>query len=153
MTKRRRIVIPVLLVLAALVAALLLLSKYGLAVTGFVDPHRMLTNSGARPGDVLVLTKALGVGLICTANRVGEELHTLGRHRQILCISHLAQVAARADRHYCVVKHTEGDRTFSESRLLNDRERAAEIARMLGGGDSALVHARSILRNLRATRD
>ena len=88
-----------------------------------------------------------------TANRVGEELHNLGRHRQILCISHLAQVAARADRHYCVVKHTEGDRTFSESRLLNDRERAAEIARMLGGGDSALVHARSILRNLRATRD
>ena len=88
-----------------------------------------------------------------TANRVGEELHNLGRHRQILCISHLAQVAARADRHYRVVKHTEGDRTFSESRLLNDRERAAEIARMLGGGDSALIHARSILRNLRAARD
>lgn len=88
-----------------------------------------------------------------TANRVGEELHNLGRHRQILCISHLAQVAARADRHYCVVKHTEEGRTFSESRLLCERERAAEIARMLGGGDSALVHARSILRSLRSARD
>ena len=88
-----------------------------------------------------------------TASRVGQEIAALADRKQILCISHLAQVAARADRHYCVVKHTEGDRTFSESRLLNDRERAAEIARMLGGGDSALVHARSILRNLRATRD
>lgn len=41
--------------------------KYGLAVTGFVNPARMLTNSGARPGDALVLTKALGVGVITTA--------------------------------------------------------------------------------------
>lgn len=45
--------------------------KYGLAVTGFVDPNRMLTNSGARPGDVLVLTKALGVGVITTAAKGG----------------------------------------------------------------------------------
>ncbi|MGN0286344.1 MAG: selenide, water dikinase SelD [Atopobiaceae bacterium] len=45
--------------------------KYGLAVTGFVDPHRMLTNSGAQPGDALVLTKALGVGVITTAAKGG----------------------------------------------------------------------------------
>src|SRR5690606_18324148 len=43
--------------------------KYGLAVTGLVDPARMLTNAGARAGDALVLTKALGTGLIATANR------------------------------------------------------------------------------------
>lgn len=43
--------------------------KYGLAVTGVVDPARMLTNAGARAGDALVLTKALGTGLIATANR------------------------------------------------------------------------------------
>ena len=41
--------------------------KYGLAVTGLVDPARMLANSGARPGDVLVLTKPLGAGLVSTA--------------------------------------------------------------------------------------
>jgi selenide,water dikinase len=43
--------------------------KYGLAVTGIVDPARMLTNAGARAGDALVLTKGLGTGLIATANR------------------------------------------------------------------------------------
>ena len=46
--------------------------KYGLSVTGLVDPHRMYTNDTGIPGDKLVLTKALGVGLLCTANRVGE---------------------------------------------------------------------------------
>ena len=45
--------------------------KYGLAVTGFVDPAAVLTNSGARPGDVLVLTKALGVGVVTTAAKGG----------------------------------------------------------------------------------
>ena len=46
--------------------------KYGLSVTGLVDPRRMTANDTGRPGDKLLLTKALGVGLICTANRVGE---------------------------------------------------------------------------------
>ena len=45
--------------------------KYGLAVTGFVRPDRVLTNSGARPGDVLLLTKPLGVGILTTAAKVG----------------------------------------------------------------------------------
>ena len=46
--------------------------KYGLSVTGLVDPHHLTANDTGRPGDKLILTKALGVGLICTANRVGE---------------------------------------------------------------------------------
>ena len=46
--------------------------KYGLSVTGLVDPRRMTANDTGHPGDKLILTKALGVGLICTANRVGE---------------------------------------------------------------------------------
>ena len=45
--------------------------KYGLAVTGFVDPRRMMSNREARPGDVLVLTKALGTSFVVTANRAG----------------------------------------------------------------------------------
>ncbi|MBS1371548.1 MAG: DNA repair protein RecN [Lentisphaeria bacterium] len=80
-----------------------------------------------------------------TANRVGEELHNLGRNRQILCISHLAQVAARADRHFRVEKHTEEGRTFSVCRELNAGERVKEIGRMLGGGKPAETHARDIL--------
>ena len=43
--------------------------KYGLAVTGFVHPDRVLTNSGARPGDVLLLTKPLGIGVLTTAQK------------------------------------------------------------------------------------
>ncbi|MHB8656526.1 MAG: selenide, water dikinase SelD [Solirubrobacteraceae bacterium] len=46
--------------------------KYGLAVTGTVDPAKMLTNAGAKPGDVLVLTKPLGVGALSTAGKRGE---------------------------------------------------------------------------------
>lgn len=44
--------------------------KYGLAVTGFVHPERILTNSGAKPGDVLLLTKPLGIGTLSTAKKV-----------------------------------------------------------------------------------
>src|SRR5688572_2018056 len=43
--------------------------KFGYAVTGEVDPERMLTNAGARPGDVLILTKAIGTGVIATAGK------------------------------------------------------------------------------------
>ena len=46
--------------------------KYGLSVTGLVNPAKMYANDTGRPGDLLILTKALGVGLICSANRVGE---------------------------------------------------------------------------------
>ena len=45
--------------------------KYGLAVTGFVHPGRLLTNSGAKPGDVLIYTKPIGTGVLTTANRAG----------------------------------------------------------------------------------
>lgn len=83
-----------------------------------------------------------------TANRVGEELHHLGRNRQILCISHLAQVAARADRHFLAEKHSDGDRTVSECRELDREGRVREIGRMLGGGESAVIHARDILKNI-----
>ena len=45
--------------------------KYGLAVTGFVHPDKMLTNSGAKPGDVLLFTKPIGIGVLTTAAKVG----------------------------------------------------------------------------------
>lgn len=46
--------------------------KYGLSVTGVIDPGQVCTNIGVKPGDVLLLTKPLGVGIVCTAERVGE---------------------------------------------------------------------------------
>ena len=82
-----------------------------------------------------------------TANKVAQELHALGKKRQILCISHLAQVAARADHHFLVEKKTIGERTISEVRELSDP--VPELARMLGGGDSALRHAGDLLHSLK----
>ena len=46
--------------------------KYGLSVMGLVHPERIWSNNGGRPGDRLIFTKKLGVGIVCTANRVGE---------------------------------------------------------------------------------
>ena len=50
--------------------------KYGLSVTGVVHPQKMYPNNQGRPGDVLILTKKLGVGIICTANRIQEASQT-----------------------------------------------------------------------------
>lgn len=80
-----------------------------------------------------------------TANRVGEELKLLGKKHQILCISHLAQVAAKADTHFQVVKEICGNRTVSKAVRLQNPEQ--ELARMLGGGNAALEHARKISQN------
>ncbi len=82
-----------------------------------------------------------------TANQVGEKLHALGAHRQIFCISHLAQVAARADHHFEVAKTTENGRTFSRIVPLSDP--VPELARMLGGGKSALRHAADLAASVR----
>lgn len=82
-----------------------------------------------------------------TANKVGRELAALGGKRQILCISHLAQVAARADNHFKVEKHCQDQRTFSVIQKLDDP--VPELARMLGGGESALVHAGELHRDLK----
>ena len=81
-----------------------------------------------------------------TANKVGNELCNLGRNRQIICISHLAQVAARADEHFKVEKSTIDGRTVSKIRKLADP--AEELGRMLGGGASALRHAQELLTSL-----
>ena len=79
------------------------------------------------------------------ACRVGEELALLGRFKQIISISHLAQVAVCADMHFRVAKHVSDGRTLSCIRKLDDAARVKEIARMLGGGDSASAHAEDML--------
>jgi DNA repair protein RecN (Recombination protein N) len=82
-----------------------------------------------------------------TANKVGDELHALGSKHQILCISHLAQVAARADTHFQVSKEDVNGKTVSTVKKLIDP--VPELARMLGGGDSALRHAEELHRALK----
>ena len=66
---------------------------YGLAVSGFVHPDKVLTNSGARPGDVLILTKPLGIGVLTTAAKVGlVEQEVQDRiHRQMATLNKTAR--------------------------------------------------------------
>ena len=73
------------------------------------------------------------------ANEVGAELARLARAHQVLCITHLPQVAAGADRHFQVSKATQGGRTFTRVTPLAEPERVRELARMLGGEKSSSV--------------
>jgi DNA repair protein RecN (Recombination protein N) len=84
------------------------------------------------------------------AEIVGRLLAELGRERQVLCVTHLPQVAARADWQWQVSKVTGPGGALSSIRVLDDGERVREIARMLGGldiSDIALEHAREMLRS------
>ncbi len=79
---------------------------------------------------------------------VGEHLAGIGKHRQILCITHLASIAVHADSHIKVIKRTENGRTITTVEQITESERVSEIARMLSGdssGAASLEHARELL--------
>ena len=79
---------------------------------------------------------------------VGEMLREVAASRQILCITHLAQIASRAHHQQLVEKVAQDGRTFSTIRGLDANEREREIARMLGGSpdtEASLAHARAML--------
>jgi DNA repair protein RecN (Recombination protein N) len=81
------------------------------------------------------------------ANAVGAKMRALADGHQLLCITHLPQVAAAAGAQFVVTKEVTGGRTYSRLQLVRGKERRAEIARMLGGqSDSALKHAATLLR-------
>ncbi len=81
------------------------------------------------------------------AVKVGQKMRALSKAHQVLCITHLPQVAAAAHRQFAVTKEFDGKRTATAVGELRDKERVAELARMLGGqdSDSAVAHARSLL--------
>ncbi|WP_295856121.1 DNA repair protein RecN [uncultured Xylophilus sp.] len=82
------------------------------------------------------------------AETVGRLMQQLGRDRQVLAVTHLAQVAACADHHLVVSKQREGGRTGSSVDAVQDEARVAEIARMLGGqqrSGAGTAHAREML--------
>jgi DNA repair protein RecN (Recombination protein N) len=82
-----------------------------------------------------------------TAQAVGEKMRQIAKQRQVLCITHLAPVAAQADAHYIVTKQVKAGRTTSEIALVEKPERVTELARMLGGQtDAARKHAESLLK-------
>jgi DNA repair protein RecN (Recombination protein N) len=82
-----------------------------------------------------------------TANAVGEKMRQIGVKRQVLCITHLAPVAAAGDTHFVVTKEIQGDRTLTAIEQLGRKARVTELARMLGGQtDAARRHAEALLK-------
>ena len=67
------------------------------------------------------------------ANKVGQKLKQVSQNRQVLCITHLAQIAALADNHFQISKHVERERTFTDVKLLDFEGRKQELARIIGG--------------------
>ena len=107
--------------------------KYGLSVTGLVDPQHLYANDAGQPGDKLLLTKALGVGLLCTANRVGEAApeHMAAA---ISSMTTLNKTAAEISRRYTV--HAATDVTgFSFLGHLHE---------MMGGRLSCKINSRAV---------
>jgi DNA repair protein RecN (Recombination protein N) len=82
------------------------------------------------------------------AEVVGRKLRRIAAAHQVLCVTHLPQIAALADRHFVVEKRVEGGRTLTAARRLSDDHRVEEVARMLGGRtitDVARRHAREMM--------
>jgi DNA repair protein RecN (Recombination protein N) len=82
------------------------------------------------------------------AEAVGQKLKTLARGQQVLCVTHLPQIAAFAAQHLVVEKREEHGRTKTHIRVLDDRSRTHEVARMLSGAkvtDTSLQHAAQMI--------
>jgi len=81
-----------------------------------------------------------------TARAVGDKMRQIGVRHQVLCVTHLAPVAAQADAHYVVSKVVKDGRTLSGIARLDRDGRVTELARMLGGaGAAARQHAEALL--------
>ena len=81
-------------------------------------------------------------------NAIGKKLHALASARQVICITHLPQVAARGTTHFAVKKQVRDQRTISNVDKLDAQQRVEEIARMLGGRDvtsAVMTHARELI--------
>lgn len=84
-----------------------------------------------------------------TARKVGEKMSDLGGKRQILCITHLPQIAALADRHFLIEKHSERDVTTTEVFPLETEDSIREVARMMGGSnitEATLTAAKELMK-------
>ena len=82
------------------------------------------------------------------ANAVAEKMRALGRKHQVLCVTHLPQIAAYADTQYVAYKFSDAEKTHSITRRLTEAERPKEIARIMGSGENdtaAMEHAKKLL--------
>jgi DNA repair protein RecN (Recombination protein N) len=83
------------------------------------------------------------------AEAVGQKLKALSRAQQVLCVTHLPQIAAFADQHFLIEKREQSGRTKTAVRLMDESERTQEIARMLSGAavtETSVKHAEQMLK-------
>ena len=109
----------------------------------------------------VVFTKLAGISTIVfdevdtgvsgkVASAVGEKMASLGNDNQVLCITHLAQVAAYSKNHYHVSKYVENDNTYTQVNLLNENEHVVEVAKLISGNDvseASLSAAKELIGN------
>lgn len=91
-----------------------------------------------------------------TAWKVSEKLGRLAKDHQILCITHLPQIAAMEDSHYLIQKHVEGERTQTNITRLNEDQSLAELGRLLGGAritEATLENAREMKKMARQAKE
>ena len=89
-----------------------------------------------------------------TASIVAKKLGEISRQHQIICITHLPQIAAAGDRNYRIYKETDGEKTFTIVDKLSDEEKVSEVARLLGGTtitDTTLQSARELIAGSRCS--
>lgn len=70
-----------------------------------------------------------------TAQKVSEKMAVIGQHHQVLCITHLPQIAAMADSHFEIEKHLQGTETITQIHVLEEDDSIRELARLLGGAE------------------
>lgn len=84
------------------------------------------------------------------ANKMGMIMQEMGENMQLICITHLPQIAAKGKFHYKVFKYTKDGATYSDIKELDDEGRMNEITNMLGGdkeSEAARSHARTLFNN------
>ncbi len=113
----------------------------------FMLALRLLTRREST-GQTLIFDEVdAGIGG-AAADAVGARLQALGRDQQVLCVTHLAPIAARADAHFEIVKHVKAGRTHTSVTKLDAADREREVARMIAGAGvsaSVLASAREML--------
>ena len=123
------------------------LSRILLALKVAVEESSSKTRKKTTPRTLVFDEIDIGIGGRA-AEAVGQKLKTLGSAQQVLCVTHLPQIAAFADQHLAVEKREQEGRTTTRIRVLDDRARTHEVARMLSGAkvtDTSLQHAAQMI--------
>ena len=123
------------------------MSRVMLALKVAVEESSSKTRKNPTPRTLVFDEIDIGIGGRA-AEAVGQKLKSLGHGQQVLCVTHLPQIASFADQHFVVEKREADGRTKMQIRLLDDRARTHEVARMLSGAkvtETSLQHAAQMI--------